>query len=127
MEDHTREPLTNLLLQFLDPTQAQDAETEIRAGEHYLHANPAPAPDPQTIVHIKSRIAVTLARRRRIARTFRRSLAAAAVIAFAMLALLDRSPTPHTGMLQAAMILPAAMWESNNIAAEDVDLHRLTG
>lgn len=127
MEDHAREQLTNLLHQFLDPAQARAAENDIQAGEQYLHACPAPTPDPQTIIHIKSRIAATLARRRTVARTFRRSLAAAAVIAFAMLVLMDSGPTRHISTLQAATILPAAMWESNNIAAEDVDLVYFTG
>lgn len=125
MEDQTRENLNQLLRQFLDPAQAKAAAEDIQTGERLLDACPASTPDPQTIARIKGEIAATLARRRRIRLVLRRSLAAAAVIAFALLGLLDRSPTRDNSVFQAA-ILPAAIWDSMDVAADDMDLARFT-
>lgn len=125
MEDQTRENLNDLLRQFLDPAQAEAAGEDILAGERLLDACPAPSPSPETIARIKSEIRMTLARRHRIMLTFRRSLAAAAVIAFALIGLLQRGPTGGPNVFQARL-LPAAIWDSDDVAAGDLDLARFT-
>ncbi len=125
MEDQTRENLNDLLRQFLDPAQAKADTEDIRAGERLLDACPAPTPDPETLARIKSEIVTALARRHRIAIVVRRSLAVAAVIAFALIGLLHRSPTADNSMFQAS-ILPAAIWDSIDVAADDLDLARFT-
>lgn len=126
MEDQTRENLNDLLRQFFDPAQAQAAGEDIRACERLLDAHPAPTPSPEVIARIKNEVAATLARRHRIALILRRSLAAAAVIAFALIGLLDHGPTAPTNAFQAS-ILPAAIWDSEDVAAEDPDLVYFTG
>jgi hypothetical protein len=125
MEDQTRENLNDLLRQFLDAAPAETAAENIRAGERLLDAWAAPTPAPETIARIKGDIAAALTRRHRIMLILRRSLAAAAVIAFAVIALLDRSPTGGNNVFQAA-ILPAAIWDSVDVAADDLDLARFT-
>jgi hypothetical protein len=57
---------------------------------------------------------------------FRRSLAVAAVIAFALIGLLNRGPTGPANVFQAN-ILPAAIWDSDDVAADDLDLVYFTG
>jgi len=126
MEKQTRENLNDLLRQFLDSAQAKAAGEDIRAGERLLDACPAPTPSPETIVRIKGEVAATLARRHRITLIFRRSLVAAAVIAFALIGLLDRGPDDPTNAFQAS-ILPAAIWDSEDITADDPDLVYFTG
>jgi len=125
MADQTREDLNDLLRQFLDPAQAEVAGKDVDAGERLLDASPAPAPNLEMIARIKGEMTAALARRHRIRLIFRRSLAAAAVIAFALLGLLDRSRTSDNNVFQAA-ILPAAVWESLDVAADDLDLARFT-
>ena len=51
--------------------------------------------------------------------------AAAAVIVIAMIGLLGPDSTSRTPMVHAA-IIPAAIWESDNIEAEDLDLAYFT-
>lgn len=121
MEDQTRENLNHLLRQFLDPAQARAAREDIRAGEQLLDAHPAPLPSLETIARIKAEVGASLARRHRIALLLRRSLAAAAVIAFATIGLFDRAPTGSRKPYEANL-LPAAIWESQDVAAEDPDL-----
>jgi uncharacterized membrane protein YccC len=124
MEDQTRENLNHLLRQFLDPDQARTARDDIRAGDRLLDAWAAPSPSPETIARIKDEITVTLVKRHRMMSTLRRSLAAAAVLAFALLGLLYRSPTTSPSAFEAGL-LPAAIWESDDIAADDLDLARV--
>jgi len=125
MEDQTRENLNDLLRQFLDPDQARTAHEDMLAGERLLDAWAAPSPSPETIARFKGEITVTLAKRQRIMLTLRRSLAAAAVIAFALIGLLHRGPTGSPNVFQAAL-LPAAIWDSDDVAVGDLDLARFT-
>jgi hypothetical protein len=125
MEDQTRENLNDLLRQFLDPARVEAATEDIRTGERILDIHPAPAPSPEAIARIKNEFVARVARRHRIILTIRRSLAAAAVIAFALLGLLHRSPTTENHGSQAS-ILPPAIWDSTDLASDDLDLVRLT-
>lgn len=126
MEDQTRENLNHLLRQYLDPTHAEAAARDIRTGERLLDLYPAPTPSPEIVARIKAEMATSLARRHRIALTFRRSLAAAAVIAFALIGLLNRGPANPTNVSQAG-ILPTAIWDSKDMASDDPDLVYFTG
>jgi len=123
MEDQTRENLNQLLQQFMNAAQAETATEDIQAGEQLVDAHPAPTPSPETMARIKVEMAATFARRHRIIVTFRRSLAAAAVIAFALIGLLDRRATDSNNIYQAT-IIPAAIWDSIDVAADDLDLAR---
>jgi len=128
MEDQTRENLNQLLRQFLDPERAEAAAEDIRTGERLLDLYPAPTPGAELIARIKADMATSRMRRRRITLLLRRSLAAAAVIAFALLALLGRGPSGPAGPSAfQASILPAAIWESQDVAADDPDLAYFTG
>lgn len=123
MEDHTRENLNDLLRQFMDGAAADAAAEDIRAGEQLLDLSGVPAPAPETIARIKGEIASALTRRHRFMPVLRRSLAAAAVIAFVLIGLLDRPPTGGDTAFKAAL-LPAAIWDSIDVAADDLNLAR---
>jgi len=125
MEDHTREHLNDLLRQFLTTSEAEVADRAIQEGERILDDCPAPTPDSATIIRIKREMVVTALRRRRVVRIIRRSLAAAAVIVFAVFGLMNRGHNGRTDAFQAA-ILPAVLWETDNIAADDLDLTYFT-
>jgi len=126
MEDHAHDNLKDLLRQFFNAADAETADADIRMGERLLGEYPAPLPDRETILRIKKQVAATIWRRRRIAQTLRRSVAVAAVVAFALIGLFGRGPSGHTDMFHAS-IIPAAIWDSDNIAAADVDLVYFTG
>jgi len=121
MEDQAHDNVNDLLRRFYDPREAQAVEDEIRAGERLLEVWSAPMPGRSVIVRIKADMAAASRRRRTIKRLLHSSLAAAAVVAFAVLAMLNRGPTDQAVAFQAA-IIPAALWESDNIAADDLDL-----
>ena len=122
MRDQARDNLTELLKRFMDASAAQAAERDIQAGERILDAWPAPVPDGRTIASIKARMAVAAPRHRWRVRVFGGSLAtAAAIIMIVLVGLLGRGPINGPATRFAA-ILPAAVWESDNLAADDLDL-----
>jgi hypothetical protein len=122
MKDQTRESLNELLRRFMDAPAAEAAHRDIQAGERLLEAWPAPTPDGETIACIKALMAEAAPRRHRHVRVFRGSLAAAAAIVIAVwLGLLGRGPGNGPVMTYAS-ILPTAVWESPDLAADDPDL-----
>ena len=122
MNDGARTELYDLLKRFLDEPAAAQAAADIEAGERLLETYATPTPDSGLLRLLKAEMAVVVRRKRRRVRIVRASLAsAAAVIAVAMAALLG----PGTGAPPAttyAGILPHAIWESDNVAADDLDL-----
>jgi hypothetical protein len=121
MRDQARENLTELLRRFMDATAVEAAERDIRAGEGLLGAHPAPAPDDRIVASIKAQIAAATDRRHRHVRVFHGSLATAAAVVMALLiGLFGRGPGP--GPVAYASIIPAAVWESEDIASDDPDL-----
>jgi len=122
MEDHARENLTELLRRFMDDSTARTAQTEIEEAERILESHPAPAPSAATLSAVKSLMVVVAARRRRRTRIFRSAVAAAAAVILALLlGRYDTSPAEHP-RVNFASIIPAAVWESHDIAADDLDL-----
>lgn len=122
MKERTPENLTELLKRFMDGTAAEAAAEEIRAGERLLEACPAPAPAARTLAAIKICMTTAALRHRWRVRVFRGSLAAAAMVVMALLiGLPAQRPTPRPGM-NFATILPTSVWESDNLAADDLQL-----
>jgi len=122
MRDQAHENLIELLQRFMDEPTAQAADEDIQAGERFLDAYPALTPDARLIATIKTQMAVTAHRRHRIVRLVHGSLAAAAaVIVLALIGLLGPGSAnrPH---LSYAAIIPASIWDSDDITADDLDL-----
>ncbi|MBP7053284.1 MAG: hypothetical protein KBE65_19930 [Phycisphaerae bacterium] len=125
MRHHAREDLTELLRQFMEESRAQDAKDDIESGERLLEAHSAPLPSPETLSVIKSRMVATAHRKSVRVRIFRTAAVAAAVIVAVLIGRFDRSPADRPGVSFASMI-PAAVWESHDIAADDPDLAYFT-
>ncbi len=122
MRDHAHENLIELLRRFMDEPTAQAAHEDIQAGERLLEAYPALTPEARLIATIKAQMAVAALRRHRIVRLVHGSLAAAAaVIVLALIGLLGPRSADRPHMSYAA-IIPAAIWDSDDLTADDLDL-----
>ncbi|MCU0916932.1 MAG: hypothetical protein MUC88_20580 [Planctomycetes bacterium] len=117
-QDHLKE----LLRQFLEAPAAEAAYRDIQAGERLLEAHPAPAPESRVILAIKAQMAGAARRQQRIVRLVRGALAtAAAVIVLALIGLPDPGAR-NSSALSYASLIPTAIWESDDIAADDLDI-----
>jgi hypothetical protein len=128
MSGKNQENLRDLFERFVDSEQAERAVEDIKRGEEILHQWPAPKPSGELLAQIKSQIGRRLVHRgRRHVRWFASraaAIAAAFVIIGSVWTGLHRDGGP--GVARAASLIPAALWESNNIAADDLRLATLT-
>jgi len=107
----------------MDTPAARAAQEDIETAERWLTAHPAPAPDGRVVAAIKGRMAASLRRRYRIVRLAHAGLAAAAaVIVLALIGTFGPRPTSRPRLSYAAAILPAAIWESDDLTTDDLDL-----
>jgi hypothetical protein len=127
MDDQNQENLKELVAKFFDAEQAESCLEDFRKAEQILNEHPAPEPDDMLIANIKAEMMVSLASRK--AKRFRRRLYEAAGIAAAIVILATvsvqmlKTPDIQSGNgVYTASILPTAIWESDNIAADDADL-----
>lgn len=131
MNGKNRENLRELFGRFFDPEEAARAAEDVRRAEQILRENPAPQPDERLIANIRFRIEEALAARQRArARwsvAYRVAVAAAVIIIVSIIGttVLERAQHP-SGEVQIASIIPAALWESQDITADDADLVILT-
>jgi len=126
MEGQNKENLKELFEKFGDSEQAKQAVEDIQKAERILRKQPAPEPDGELIANIKAEIARALLRRK--ANAFRRiaykvaAAAAAVIILAAISAKLFEKDRGEPERLAYASIIPAAIWESDDIATDDEDL-----
>ncbi len=124
MDGREPENLKELLEKFLGAGQVESYLDDFQKAERLFREHPAPEPDEMLIANIKAEIAMRLPARR--AEIFRRRVWEAAGIAatLAVLALVGvRLPhQPARQTVNYASLIPAAIWESTNIAADDADL-----
>jgi cell division protein FtsB len=127
MDDRNQENLKELIAKFFDAEQAERCAEDFRRAERIFHEHPAPAPDPMFIANIKAEIAMRLDSRR--VRRYRRMLYEAAGIAAAIvilavvgLQMFEESDNQSGKSLQTASLIPRAIWESDNITADDAEL-----
>ena len=129
MEDRNNENLRELFEKFFDAEQAESCVEDIQKAEQIFRDNPAPEPDDMLIANIKAEIAMRLQAVR--AHRFRRIIyevigAAAAILIVAGVSLqLFEKDTPIVKVNYASLI-PTAIWESDDIAADDEDLADFT-
>ena len=126
MEDRNQENLRELFEKFFDAEQAESCVKDIRRAEQIFREHPAPEPDDMLIANIKAKIAMRLpvARAHRFRRIIYEAVGAAAVILFiaAVGLQLFQKDTSKNGDVVYASLIPTAIWESNDIAADDEDL-----
>jgi hypothetical protein len=126
MYNQNQENLRELFEKFLDAKQAHKYVEDVQRAEEILREHPAPKPDDMLIANIKAEIAVHLPVRRTY--VFKHiaykalSIAAAFIFITAIGLRLFDNGARESGPVQYASIIPAAIWESDNIVADDADL-----
>ncbi len=129
MNNRNDENLKELFERFVGAEQAKSAVEEFAAAQRILREHPAPGPDEELVAGIKSEIAETL--RRSKERTFRRMAYKLAPVAavFIVLAVVSIKMFVGNGgpeKIVYARMIPSAVWESDDIAVDDLDLAILT-
>jgi len=129
MNKRNEENLKELFEKFLDSEQAERNAEDIRKGEEMFREYPAPKPDDELIADIKAEIArELLGRKRRVTKRVVYKVAAVAAVFFILAVLnvkiFEKGGGP--GKVIKASVLPAVLWDSEDIAADDVDLAILT-
>jgi hypothetical protein len=131
MNGENQENLRELFGRFFDPEEAARAAEDVRRAEQILHENPAPQPDERLIANIRFKIEEALAVRRRARAhwsvAYRVAVAAAVIIIVSIIGttVFERAERP-SGEVQIASIIPTALWESQDITADDAELVILT-
>ncbi len=132
MNGRNEENLKELFEKFVGNEEAEKAAEDIWRAEQILREHPAPQPDEELIAGIKSDIAgILLSRQRSIFRkvTYEVAAVAAAVIVLAAIwtglgLFVERDRSKPEEM--RAQIIPVAIWEGDNITADDPLLASLT-
>jgi hypothetical protein len=125
MNHRNDENLKELFERFLDAEQAEKYLEDVQKAEQILHEYPAPEPDDMLIANIKAEIAMRLPAKR--TNVFARigynvAAVAATVIILATVGMnLFQKDNVESGPMVASLI-PAVIWESEDIAADDMDL-----
>jgi len=129
MKSQNEENLKELFERFLDSEEAEQIEQDIRKGEQILREHPVSEPDSKLIADIKAEVGKAVLRRR--TKVFRRmvyksAVIAASVIFLAAIGIKLFEKGGESERVTTASILPAAIWESERLADDDVDLAILT-
>jgi hypothetical protein len=127
MNSQDKENLKELFEKFLGAKQAAEAAEDIYKAEQILREHPAPEPDDMLITNIKAEIAAGLLRKQtNIYRTitYRVASVAAAILIVAAIGLnlFEKDKDYRTEKFIPASLIPRAVWESDDIAADDIDL-----
>jgi len=126
MNNQNQENLKELFEKFLDAKQAQKYVEDVQKAEEILRENPAPEPDDMLIANIKAEIAMRLPARKTY--VFKHiaykvvSVAAAVIFLTAIGLRLFEKDSSEPRTFQYASIIPTAIWESDDIAADDANL-----
>jgi hypothetical protein len=129
MNVRNEENLKGLFERFLGSKEAEEAVEDVRRGEQILREQRAPEPDKKLVADIKAEIAIGLPRRK--ARAFKAiayKVAATAAVVIVMTSigvkLFEKGGEPERVI--TASVMPTAIWESERLADDDVDLVSLT-
>jgi hypothetical protein len=130
MNHRDGENLKELFERFLDAGQVEKCLEDVRKGEQILREYPAPEPDEMLIANIKAEIAMCLSARKAGVFSgvgYKVATAAAAIIILAALAMsLFEKVNVESSKVSYASIIPAAVWEGDDIAVDDTDLAKYT-
>jgi hypothetical protein len=127
MDGQNQEDLKALFAKFFDAERTEGCGEDFRKAEQILREYPAPEPDDTLIANIKAEIAMRLGSRG--AKRLRRLLcdvagvaAAIVILATVSLQLFVEPDDPRGDGVYTASIMPTAVWEGDDIAADDADL-----
>lgn len=124
MKNNKKENLKELFEKFLDLHKAQQAAEDIKSAGEMLEKYPAPAPSAQLLEGIKAQVAIKAAARRKTT-AFRRiayrvaATAAVVIITISVGIKLFEKETPVPQTLASDMVIPATIWDSDNLADDD--------
>jgi hypothetical protein len=122
MNEHNYNELRELTARLYGAAAAESVSEDILSGDQLLASCTAPEPDARIVSHIKARMASRLSRRAKTRRRAYESVAAAAAIAIiALIGLFGRGPAGAPSVAHAGLI-PTAVWESDNLAADDLEI-----
>ena len=131
MNSQNDENLKDLFERFVGAEQAKSAVEDFAAAERILSEHPVPGPDKELIAGIKSEIADTL--RRSKERAFRRMAyklvpvaAVFIVLAVVSIKMFVGNGGPETITYASITPMPASVWDSDDVAADDFGLAVLT-
>jgi len=129
MIDRNQENLKDLFEKFLSAEESTKAVEDVRKAEQILRGHPAPEPDDMLIANIKAEIAMRLPLKtadvfRRMAYKAAAVAAAVIIVALISVSLFEKGNEPEK--MAYASIIPTAIWESDDIATDDMDLAILT-
>ena len=122
MNNRNDENLEELFGKFFSPEEVGQVEEDIREVEQILSENSAPKPDEELVSDIKAQVAAVLLHRAAFRQTVYKVAAVAAmflILAGVSVKLFEQQASKR---IQYASIMPAVLWESDNIAADDTDL-----
>ena len=129
MDERNEENVKELFEKFLDSEQAERNTEDVRKDEEILREHPAPEPDGEVIAGIKAEIArELLGRKTRVTKRVVYKVAAVAAVFFILavvnVKIFEKGGGPEK--IVEASVLPSVLWESEDIAEDDVDLAILT-
>ena len=125
MTNQDQENLKELFERFQSSGEAERSARDIREGEQILADHAAPRPTEQLLADINAQVRSALARRKsnRFKAAFYKAACVAAVLAIAITLSVKLPRQNGNGTkVQTAGLIPAAIWESDDIAADDPDL-----
>jgi hypothetical protein len=126
MNHRNDENLTELFEKFFDAEQAEKYLEDVQKAEQILRKYPAPEPNDTLLTNIKAEIAMRLPAKsasifHRIG--YKAATVAAAIIILAALGMsLFEKENVEGPEISIASIIPVSIWESDDIAADDMDL-----
>ena len=123
-KDKNQENLEQLLKEFFADDQAGQVAEDIDAGQEILHLYPAPQPQAAVLDDIKADIAEALAHKKTILfrpAVYYKAVAVAAVLIIAAIISL-RFVAEQNYQHKEIALIPAKIWESTEIAADDEEL-----
>ncbi|HUW17975.1 MAG TPA: hypothetical protein VMW16_01585 [Sedimentisphaerales bacterium] len=124
MNFQDQENLKALFGKFISAEEAENALEDIQKGEQILCEHPAPEPSSELIASIKGETAKVL--RGRQANAFRRAVYRTAAVAAAFIvAAVVGVNLFEKGSARSERLISQAIWESDNIAADDTNLATL--
>jgi hypothetical protein len=129
--NENNENLKDLVGQFFNAEEAGRVVEDVREGERIVREYGAPEPDKRLIADIKGEVGRALGERK--SKAFRRAVykvaavAAAIVIVAAISVKLSERGNGEAETVAAASMIPAAVWESDDIAVDDIELGTIVG
>lgn len=129
MNTQDKENLKGLFEKFVDTEQAEKDAEDVYEGEQILCEHSAPGPGKGLIADIKAKVGKTVLHRKTdaVKRTaYKVVIAAAAVVLLAAVGikLFEKGGGEPEGAITAS-IIPAVIWESDDITADDANLATL--